>query len=198
MYFHSLQLTPAASTSGCAIRYILGHQSPAPPLSIYLDRYWHIQGDKNGRLYLWDIRKVNTTTPLSPSGTHSQISTLPESSACIADSWEHPAMPCGLTDKLVCTFYACIYFSVELYLCVCCCTVLYNTAVHKRAYVYMCVYEFECVFDQHLIVYTQGQDGDGVLSIFVIKDRNCQWSHLSLFDYLAIDLCVFLRLHNYL
>ena len=62
----------------------------------------------------------------------------------------------------------------------------------------MCVYEFECVFDQHLIVYTQGQDGDGVLSIFVIKDRNCQWSHLSLFDYLAIDLCVFLWLHNYL
>ena len=100
---HWLPLPLAASTAGCAIKYILGHRSPAPPLSLYLDRYWHIQGDKNGRLYLWDIRKVNNTTPLSPSGTPSQISTLPESSACIADSWEHPAMPCGLTDKLVWT-----------------------------------------------------------------------------------------------
>ena len=101
--FHTLLLTPAASTSGCAIKYILGQQSPAPPLSVYLDRYWHIQGDKNGRLYLWDIRKVNNSTPLSPSGPHSQISANPESSACITDSWEHPAMPCGLTDRLVCT-----------------------------------------------------------------------------------------------
>ena len=108
-----------ASTSGCAIKYIMGHQSPSLPLSIYLDRYWHIQGDKNGRIYLWDIRKVNIATPLSPSGTHSEISALPESSACIADSWEHPAMPCGLTDKLVCITCTCdiMYRKLEHFRC---------------------------------------------------------------------------------
>ena len=36
------------------------------------------------------------------------------------------------------------------------------------------------------------EDGDGVLSIFAVKDRDCQWSHLSLFaiDYLATSTTI--------
>ena len=43
--------TPTASTAGCSIQYILSPTSPPPhpPLSTYLDKYWHIQGDRNGR-----------------------------------------------------------------------------------------------------------------------------------------------------
>ena len=49
------------------------------------------------RLYLWDIRKIREEAPAS----NSNEPILPDTSACIADSWDTPAMPCGLTDMLV-------------------------------------------------------------------------------------------------
>ena len=48
------------------------------------------------RLYLWDIRRIREEVPPS-----SNEPIPPDTSSCISDSWESPAMPCGLTDMLV-------------------------------------------------------------------------------------------------
>ena len=49
------------------------------------------------RLYLWNIQKLRQEPPLSQS--HSPIP--PDVHACVSDSWQAPAQPCGLTDMLV-------------------------------------------------------------------------------------------------
>ena len=50
------------------------------------------------RLYLWNIQKLRQEPPLS----HSHFSVPPDAHACVGDSWQSPAQPCGLTDMLVC------------------------------------------------------------------------------------------------
>ena len=48
------------------------------------------------RLYLWDVRRIRDEVP-----PDSNEPIPPDTSSCISDSWESPAMPCGLTDMLV-------------------------------------------------------------------------------------------------
>ncbi len=90
------------STAGCSIQCILGQPSPshAKP-SVYVDKYWHIQGDKRGCLYLWDLRSILSRTPLCQTGDKSLSPLAHDSSCALVDSWEPPALPCGLTDTLV-------------------------------------------------------------------------------------------------
>ena len=49
------------------------------------------------RLYLWSVQKLRNEPPLS----HSHMPVQPDSHACVSDSWQPPAHPCGLTDMLV-------------------------------------------------------------------------------------------------
>lgn len=69
---------------------------------MYLDRHWHIQGDKEGCLYLWDLRKVTSSfLPLVSDRSSSQSLILQDTSCALADSWDSPAVPCALIDTLV-------------------------------------------------------------------------------------------------
>lgn len=49
------------------------------------------------RLYLWSVQKLRHEPPLS----HSHTFIPPDAHACVSDSWQPPAHPCGLTDMLV-------------------------------------------------------------------------------------------------
>ena len=49
------------------------------------------------RLYLWNIQRLRHEPPLS----HSHTPVPPDAHACVSDSWQSPAQPCGLTDMLV-------------------------------------------------------------------------------------------------
>ena len=106
--------TEEDSTAGCSIQCVLG-QTTSPQYckpSVYLDRYWHIQGDKTGCLYLWDMRSVLAKASLSPLTDKSPVGY--DTSCALADSWEPPALPCALTDTLVNTYTSVPYFAVPL------------------------------------------------------------------------------------
>ena len=102
----SFAISDTSSTAGCSIQCILGQATPPVYCnpSVYLDRYWHIQGDKTGTLYLWDLRSVLGRASLSPTTDKSPADKTPigyDTSCALADSWEPPALPCALTDTLV-------------------------------------------------------------------------------------------------
>ncbi len=41
----------ASSTAGCVVEQVMGVPNPpSSPMAVYVDRYWHLQGDVNGRL----------------------------------------------------------------------------------------------------------------------------------------------------
>lgn len=88
----------STTTAGCHVAFILGCPAPTGgfPLASYLDKYWQIQGDKEGRVYLWDIRRIRDE--ITESQSDDPIP--PDTDSCIANSWGPPAMPCGLTDML--------------------------------------------------------------------------------------------------
>ena len=111
-----------SSTAGCSVLYTLAPPTDTPTsthhvLATYMDHTWCCQGDHTGRskfiiikqtciiaclyvyrLYLWNIQRLRQEPPLS----HSNIPIPPDAHACVSDSWQAPALPCGLTDMLVC------------------------------------------------------------------------------------------------
>ncbi|CAI8021219.1 WD repeat-containing protein 7 [Geodia barretti] len=90
-----------SNTAGCSLVYTLAPPQATPnsshlQLAAYMDHTWCCQGDHTGRLYLWNIQRLRQEPPLS----HSHVSIPPDAHACVGDSWQPPAQPCGLTDML--------------------------------------------------------------------------------------------------
>ena len=111
---NSISMTTTESTAGCSIQCILANDKSLPPnLSVYLDRHWHMQGDCHGCLYLWDIRKVISTTAVASRGGVCPSFSY-DTSCALADSWDPPALPCALTDTLVSPFL--LLFAPSLFL----------------------------------------------------------------------------------
>ena len=65
------------------------------------------------RLYLWNIQRLRQEPPLSLS----HVPIPPDAHACVGDSWQPPAQPCGLTDMLVYSVHLRILLSLSVSVC---------------------------------------------------------------------------------
>ncbi len=52
-----------ASTAGAVVEHILGCRDYSAGMSVYLDRFWMVEGNKEGKISLWDIRRIKDTPP---------------------------------------------------------------------------------------------------------------------------------------